>query len=182
MFTFKLFNIKFRLEFSFFFTVSILSLYREKITGLALLACLLHEAGHILAMKFRVSLVTFSASGIKITPKTGETKSLAKEIFILLAGPSVNFLLFLLFGEGEFGAINLVLMIYNLLPINSLDGGRILKAFAEYYFPDKAYYICRATGIFFALQSVPLLAVLGVNNISMIISAGFIIISAFYTT
>lgn len=182
MIVFRLFGVKIYFEFSFFFTVSIISLYNEEISGKALIACILHEMGHIFAMNFEISSVTFSASGIKIVPKGYRIKSLREEILILLAGPFVNFILFIIFGVSEFGIINLVLMIYNLLPINSLDGGRILKSVTEYYLPQSSYYICKAVGIAVSFMIIPIMILSGVNNISVIISLGFIIISAFYTT
>ena len=98
---------------------------------LSLLAAVIHEAGHFLALLFcGVGLrdISFSPAGFTITH--GETLSFAKENICLLAGIFMNLLFApfgLLVGQPVFSAANLTLALLNILPIASFDGGRLLK-------------------------------------------------------
>jgi stage IV sporulation protein FB len=110
-------------------------------TGIFLLtaaAAVFHEAGHILVlciMNIEIESADLYLQGIKIKYKEARFLSYPKEIIIALAGPAVNLLIFILFslafkniGLETFGYINLILAIFNLLPIEKLDGGRAVKA------------------------------------------------------
>ncbi|MDR0991897.1 MAG: hypothetical protein LBL87_03250 [Ruminococcus sp.] len=130
----------FRLQFGFFAAVAILFLFYEGKTALwGLYACLLHEAGHLLAMRLcgvPVRSVMLYFAGIRIDTKNPrEFLPPGREIFILISGAAVNFAVFilcLLFRGSEsatlFGAINLVIGLFNLLPLMMFDGGRLITA------------------------------------------------------
>lgn len=109
---------------------------------------ILHEIGHLLmgiflglkpekielipmglAVSFKVNITDFNKK-----KKRGNVKVL-KEIFIAIAGPAVNLLIIFIaifFVKNEtlknlLIYANLLIFIFNLLPIYPLDGGRILK-------------------------------------------------------
>ena len=112
-------------------------------TGLViptLFAAFVHEAGHLLAMwaadchPRAIRLIPASVQIIRgFSPKKNG------EAAIALCGPCANLVLagvlwlnFLLFGNQNtltFGALNIVLALFNLLPVSGLDGGTILTAF-----------------------------------------------------
>lgn len=105
-----------------------------------LLGVTLHEGAHLLMLRLvrsRVHRLSFSLAGavIKTAPLPYR-----QEILVAAAGPSVNFLLFLLFVRQMPMAalVNLCLFVYNLLPFYPLDGGRILRAVLHALLSDTA--------------------------------------------
>jgi len=143
---------KIRITFGFFAVWSVLIMQSpsSKAGEMALLSCLLHESGHIAAMALmgiKPKSLTFYSGGIGMK---GDTMlSPAREIFILSAGCFVNLILALwgtLAGNRIFTGINLALMLFNLLPLPCLDGGRIIKAIAECISP--AHDLTGAQNIF----------------------------------
>lgn len=129
------------LSFPFFAAVAAaLVLDRTGYIGLGLFAALLHESGHLLAMALVHSLpqkIRFSAFRIDIVDQNRTRQSYQKDILILLGGPLMNFaaaLGLLPFANGEHPFLlyllcaNLILGVFNLLPIEALDGGQLLVA------------------------------------------------------
>ena len=116
-----------------------------------LLFALLHEFGHLLAMKlcgYKVKRFEITAVGGNIVCEE-KHKSYILDIVVALSGPFVNFILLMviykLIGLGFFSkngifylAVNFLLMAVNMLPVSCLDGGRALSALLSYFIlPDK---------------------------------------------
>lgn len=103
----------------------------------AMAACLLHELGHMAAMKLsgvKIRGLTFYSGGIGLKSEPLSLLKTGREIFILAAGPLVNLFLGAISGAlgfGIFAGVNLSLMLFNLLPLSMLDGGRIMAAVLE---------------------------------------------------
>lgn len=119
----------------------------QSIIPLAMVACVCHELGHywtICAMGGKIDGVRLTVIGAEMI-LSGQL-NYWKEGVAALAGPAVNFLLariFLCWERGAlFSGINLILGLFNLLPVWRLDGGRVLHcALALCVGPDIAYQV-----------------------------------------
>ena len=90
-----------------------------------LTAVLIHETGHILALRLTGGKVVGAAlSPFGITVKAAYPVSYKKTLFIDLSGPLFGILAYLLFRGSAFSYYNLFLSLFNLLPVSSLDGGK----------------------------------------------------------
>lgn len=125
----------------FFLVVTLMLMFCDSVTVIvSLVSSLLHELGHIAAMllcKEKIERLVFYAPGLRIDRKTRPHLSFSSEIIIALSGVTVNFALALcayityLFFRSDFYlcvcAVNLVIAVFNLLPVESLDGARGLE-------------------------------------------------------
>jgi len=102
---------------------------------LTVAAALIHELAHIAAAKasaMTVEKITLSPIGADIKFR-GRTASYRQDLLILGSGIAVNLSMFIvsLFFDNlylsYFGACNLLLAMLNILPIEGLDGGGIVK-------------------------------------------------------
>lgn len=132
--TFYIKGVRVDILFSFFVIVAISSLGHSLQVATVLFCCVLHEAGHLLAMlcfKQKPSAVVAYGGGIKIKAPCLRV-SVPNEALIYLSGPAVNLLLFILSvaagkSVSDFSFANLSLCLFNLLPISHLDGGKVLR-------------------------------------------------------
>ncbi|MBR5537691.1 MAG: hypothetical protein IKU58_07295 [Clostridia bacterium] len=110
-------------------------------------AAVLHEAGHLAALRLlggRAEKLCFRLSGAEIR-YSGSGISYGGEVLLALAGPGANLLWAVLLAAvsrrypGEllfrFIGCHLVLAMFNLLPALPLDGGRVLQNVLEARFP-----------------------------------------------
>lgn len=125
---------------SFLFCALITIMLATDRTGLALptlFSVFVHEIGHLFAMW----VLDCEPKSIRLIPASIQvTKSITNkytgDIWIALSGPIINFVLFgsLYFNYLTFknpntqiwALINLIIALFNLLPVNGLDGGTIL--------------------------------------------------------
>lgn len=134
MIKFRIFNTEVGFTYGFFCAVILLVL--SDVTGMffvSYIAVILHEAGHFFVLyrlKTGVCEVTFGISGVK----TVKRKILSeKETFLVaFAGPAVNLILFALYFSKlpalkYFAVVNLLIGVFNLLPVRGLDGGDITE-------------------------------------------------------
>lgn len=106
-------------------------------------AIILHELGHILCAKIlRAKITRLTLSPLGAQMKLEGVIPYKDELLIAFAGP-----LFGILGFGftifytplkTFSIISLILSIFNLLPLPSLDGGRMLKCTLCLFFPLNA--------------------------------------------
>jgi len=132
---FKYFVLAF--DFSFFAVVSLmLLLSNNEYVIMCVLACLWHEAGHLIAMlltNVRINRICLYGGGIRISPdKMFYFTTTGVQLKVLLAGSTMNLIAFLLLRNSQseilysFAMINAAIGAFNMLPLQFLDGGKIL--------------------------------------------------------
>lgn len=184
MIEFTVGGVSFRICFSFLFIAALMTLISGDTAAEALLACILHETGHMAAMAafgMKIRTVSLYGAGMKITRSKGRIFPFRQEAAVLSAGCAVNFLLYAVFRSSRFGLINLFLGVFNLLPAGALDGGRLLRlTVAEGYKTDfrKALNICRIAGCLTAFFLAVSAFVLNVGNITVYAASAFMLITA----
>lgn len=133
----KLFGIKFSISYAFALSLTIFVAFDKSGNLLPLiLAILIHEVSHLLVMCYlnaKPDEIYLAMGTINI--KNKHILTISEEICVLLAGPIANLILYLIFTcfNTNFANINLILFIYNMLCIDGLDGGSILKAVLNNY-------------------------------------------------
>lgn len=159
---------KTRLEFSISFVIVVtlmLIFFDEKIVLFSVFSSLLHECGHLFAIRIcgeRIERVVFGAFGLRIERCAFTKASYTSEIIIALGGIIVNYIIFVLclfvYLSSEnitvaiFGIINLFIALFNSLPLKSLDMGRAIYFLLLIRFSDeKAEQISWTISLIFAL-------------------------------
>ncbi len=155
----------------------ILSTDTEGTALLCLLACALHELGHIIVMLFEKrppERIIFYGGGIKLSG------NLSRSIPAVTAGCSVNFALFIGFyfftASYElklFGMINLLTGLFNLMPVCPLDGYFLAeRLILKLGSPEKTAGRLKAVEIVSSIMAAPLIILLfmrGMMNFSSVI-------------
>ena len=154
---------------------------------------ILHELGHLAAgliLKFKPEEMRLTPLGLQISFKTRPKEIKAKEIkikraIIAIAGPLVNLVIAVITivvaaisGNGQNMYIyqiiiysNLLIGMFNLIPIYPMDGGRILKEILSISCGrKKAYKITYITSktILILLTAVSSIAILYIQNIAIL--------------
>ncbi|MEG0693256.1 MAG: site-2 protease family protein [Oscillospiraceae bacterium] len=144
MLRFKLGKLHVQIDFMFVAVVTIfLIVDTTGISSIALLACFIHELGHIvmfLAVGYTPQKLTFELTGIRLTKPIQEL-SAGKELLVQLAGSTTNLLIFFFLIKtiesisflSLFAVTHLVLGVFNLLPLKSFDGGKILELILSFF-------------------------------------------------
>ena len=124
-----------RMDFSFPALLALLLLCKEPLLlRQTMCVCLLHEAGHGIAMcltRAGIREISLTAAGMQMRTKS-PFLSRKQEICILLSGPMLNFLmagiLWLWHGSTDTVMLHLCMGAFNLLPFSVLDGGSLLAS------------------------------------------------------
>lgn len=109
---------------------------------IGLISAFFHEIGHLIAIyltKGKIKQVTFGLINIDIVREEYSLDdNIKNELLVFSSGPLVNFIIALIFGlistinncalYQMISYQNIFLGIVNLLPINSLDGGKIFES------------------------------------------------------
>ncbi len=128
------------MDFSFPALLALVFLYADgDLIRQSFAACLIHEAGHGLAMLLThagIRELSLTAAGVQMRTRL-LFLSQKQELFILLCGPLVNLLmaglLYFLQGWTDAAILHLCMGCFNLLPFTNLDGGSALQCmFSEH--------------------------------------------------
>lgn len=121
---------------------------------------LIHELGHMLVgillglkpQKLSIMPVGFSVTFATKLNKKGKTNNTTKKLVIAIAGPIINIIIAVILyynQEVEFFIIsnetmvytNLLIALFNMIPIYPLDGGRIAKCILALLYKQKQVYM-----------------------------------------
>ena len=140
---------------------------------------IVHEIGHLimaLIFKWKLDKISIYPYGGLVKFNEKINRPLREELLILISGPLVQVILFMIitiifrFNLISFRNYNLfktyhyTLLLFNLLPIYPLDGGRILNILANYLLPYKKGN--KLVGLFSIL--VIFLVVISIKNINLV--------------
>lgn len=175
-------NTRIKADFSFFAVVAFLLLLDKSGTAaLSLSACVLHELGHIAASvlcKAPPEAITFYGGGILLS-QGDKSVSRKCRLIILSAGCIANFICFAVgyfnpWGIIQlriFGAVNLLVGLFNLLPVGYFDGAAMLKIALQSLLPyNAADFVERILGIIFctaAFVAVAVYCILSAGKVSL---------------
>lgn len=186
-----------KIEVSFLFAAIIALLFITDKTGLfapSFLACLIHETGHLAAMKAvksQVKSISLKPAAVEITRSPCKS---AKSIMIIQAsGPLSNitvFAVFLILSFSVhcetlliFAVINLAYGAFNLLPVKGLDGGNLLYTLVCRFHGAKkaetALFITTALAAVFAVFLSVCSVIIKKPSIPAAVTAVYFIISIF---
>lgn len=129
----------------FFFIIIFLLTHQIEIYAWVMLFALIHELGHMITgiiLKLKPKLLSFMPFGVSITFETYGYRKLIeiKKIVIAMAGPLTNLIIciitFFLHINLETKTLimyaNILIVLFNLMPLYPLDGGRILKGLIRF--------------------------------------------------
>lgn len=157
---------------------------------LCLLSSLIHEAGHALAMlivRDRPRRVTMSIFGVCIERERTCHIGYGASAFVSFAGPLVNVIAFTilwLFDKPTTAVIHAGLALFNLLPIQSLDGGEAVYALlCRRLTEEKASCVLRVISyaVIFPIAVAGFWLLLSENrNFSLLFMSGYLLLLLFF--
>lgn len=189
MIRFKIFGIKISVSFLYICLIAVFLLYdTTKIVIWGIFSSFFHEFFHILSIYFfsaKPDCIIFELSGIKLIKK--QNLPLMQDIIVLISGCIGNLILFVICFKLNLktpAAVNLCLLIFNLLPNINLDGGQILFKILEIFFNFqiclKIYNIISwSVAIFLSLIGV--FIIIRFKNPTLFFTGIMLIFSSLYT-
>ncbi len=190
---------RFRIDLRIFIFLILLYLTNQiEIYALIMCFAIIHELGHLLAgivLGFRPNKIEINPFGVSIGFKVNlkdYNKKIKKaniieekKIFVAMAGPIVNLLIIFIANSLNINIYekimiiysNLLLILFNILPILPLDGGRILKGILHINFgKDKAEkYTCNISFVLLIiLTAISSIVILYFKNIAIFLAIIFL--------
>lgn len=190
---------RFRIDLKIFVFLVLFYFTRQvEIYATIMLFCIIHELGHLLAgillgMKpSKIEIMPFGLSvSFKLHTKDYNKKVLKanllelKKIIVAISGPMTNIILILLFAFLDIGIIskdvaiyaNILIMVFNLLPIYPLDGGRVFKSLVHIFYGGKTAKIITnkvANAMVIILTIVSSVAIFYFENIAILLVVIFL--------
>jgi len=169
-------------DFTFFAAIALFFYLDKSGYGLmSIVACILHETGHLLAIiaeKKKVESITFYGGGIKI--KCNENVDVS--FLIITAGSLMNIAIFTVlyfvfptnYKLQIFAIMNLIIGVFNFLPLKYFDGGKLVeKILIKIFSAEKALNILRKTErvtVVFALAGLIFLLVSNLFNPTLVMA------------
>lgn len=122
------------------FLVLLYNLYfaKKEIYFIAYMFIIMHELSHmIMALILNVDIKEIMLLPFGATAKYDGKLNPIKELLISIAGPMASLLFANLYNNYTYFVINLLIFIFNMIPIYPLDGGRIVKIFLTFFLGEK---------------------------------------------
>lgn len=189
MFEFKFRRITVAFDFSFFAAVALTAVLGGGYAAIGLAACIWHELGHLAVMKIMgisVKKVVFYGAGIKIvTDRQLEYARFGIGFAVLIAGSAANFTAAaalyrcISMDIRLFAAVNLVIGAFNLLPLQNLDGGKIIilliRSLCGYSRACLLERYFKWVNVFLIMTSLIAFAFLGKGNLTLYVTLCYLL-------
>lgn len=138
-------GVKIKVSVYFAATLAILCvLSKNGYASLGLVCCVLHETGHLIFMRAlggRVNAISLGVYGMRIDSAPDTALSPRQDALIAFGGPFVNIILLILgvlTDNQMLSAVNAALAIFNLMPVESMDGYNLIyNLLISRYEPEK---------------------------------------------
>ena len=151
-------NIRLRFSFWFFAVLAVFALLADRhiLLWYFVLPVFVHELGHLIVMaacNIKVREIYFTPVSLRL--RAGGQLTLGKELAVAAGGIAANLAVALFLWLFAFQsmrtmlmiAVNLAVAAFNMLPVGSLDGGRMVAGLcARYLEPATARFVSRAVG------------------------------------
>lgn len=176
-------QIKVNLQIFLFIAIFILT-HQIEIYACIMIFSLIHELGHMLAgllLRLKPKTLNFMPFGIRLTFETYEYSNLVerKKFFIAIAGPLTNLIICIIASLLHINCgmkeiiiySNLLITLFNLIPLYPLDGGRILKCIIKLKYKGmKAETIVNkiSNSLIILLTAVSSIAILYFKNLAIL--------------
>ncbi len=145
---------------------------------------LIHELGHLIAgicLGLKVKKINIMPFGLSINFEDYSNKYIVKKIIIAIAGPLVNLLIVILGiynnWDDEIIYSNILIGMFNMIPIYPLDGGRILKYILQLKFNVKDAEIATyklSNTLIIILTLISSIGILLIKNIGIVLILGYL--------
>lgn len=190
---------RFRIDLKIFVFLVLFYFTRQiEIYATIMVFCIIHEMGHLLAgflLKMKPSRLEIMPFGVSVSFKLkldDYNKKILnanllelKKIIIAIAGPLTNLILIFFFMFFDISIVskevaiyaNILIILFNLLPIYPLDGGRILKSIVHIFMGGKsAKQITNKTAniTIILLTIISSIGIFYYENIAILLILGFL--------
>lgn len=192
---------KIRLHLKIFIFIAIFILTKQiEIYSLLMIFAIFHELGHMIAgviLGFKLDTIEIMPFGLSVSFEgkvenynekiKNASKLTLKKLLISIAGPLTNLIFAIVFFTFPISVFNIeakiiiyaniLIAIFNLLPIYPLDGGRIIKYILNIVYGKKesSYYINKISYVIVViLTAISSIAILYLKNISIVIILAYL--------